>query len=52
MTLLARGLSIVLAALLLLAGADSPALAQPAQKPKIRVWLLRTAGRRRRTSSP
>ncbi len=42
MTLLARGLSIVLAALLLLAGAGSPALAQPAQKPKIRVWLLRT----------
>src|SRR5205809_992258 len=42
MTLLARGLSIVLAALLLLAGAGSPALAQPAQKPKIRVWLMRT----------
>src|SRR5436190_9651348 len=42
MTLLARGLSIVLAALLLLAGAGSPALAQPAQKPKVRVWLLRT----------
>lgn len=39
MTLPVRGLSLVLAALLLLTGASSPALAQ---KPKIRVWLLRT----------
>jgi multiple sugar transport system substrate-binding protein len=39
MSLLARGLWIVLAALLLLGGASGPALAQ---KPKFRVWLLRT----------
>lgn len=39
MTLLARGLSIVLATLLLLTDGSGPALAQ---KPKFRVWLLRT----------
>src|SRR5437660_2010921 len=39
MTPLVRALTIVLAALLLLGGATTPA---SAQKPKIRVWLLRT----------
>jgi multiple sugar transport system substrate-binding protein len=39
MRLLARGLWIVLAVLLLLTGGSGPALAQ---KPKFRVWLLRT----------
>jgi ABC-type glycerol-3-phosphate transport system substrate-binding protein len=39
MTPLTRGLSIVLAALILLGGASGPARAQ---KPKFRVWLLRT----------